>query len=202
MKKVKYTVTSLLFLSLLVIGCRQVQQKQKSNMEDTSMNAMTIIKELGLLEHPEGGYFKETYRSTGEISNVELGQKYKGDRNYSTGIYFLLTSEKFSAFHKINQDEMWHFYKGAPLLLHMISKEGEYTSVIIGNDFDKGEVPQYVVKGGDWFAAEVIGDNTYTLVGCTVAPGFDFADFVLPERKELAKQFPQHQEIITKLTHH
>ena len=201
MKKVKYILTNLLILSSLVIGCRQVQQ-QKSNMEDTSTNATTIIKELGLLEHPEGGYFKETYRSTGAISNVELGQKYTGNRNYSTCIYFLLTSEKFSAFHKINQDEIWHFYKGSPLLLHIISKEGNYTSIKIGNNFEKGEVPQYVVKGGDWFAAEVIVDNNYTLVGCTVAPGFDFADFVLPERKELVALFPQHQEIITKLTHH
>lgn len=199
--KVTYIFATLLTVSLLVVGCKQVQ-KEKSNMEDTQMNAITIIKELGLLEHPEGGYFKETYRSKGSISNATLGENYQGDRNYSTCIYFLLTSEKFSAFHKINQDEIWHFYKGSPLLLHIISKEGNYSSIKIGNDFEKGEVPQYVVKGGDWFAAEVISNNAYTLVGCTVAPGFDFADFVLPERKELTALFPQHQEIITKLTHH
>jgi len=200
--KVKYIFAVLIILSLGIIAYLQIQQKEKSNMKDTQINAAAIIKELGLLEHPEGGYFKETYRSNGEIPNTELGESYKGDRNYSTCIYFLLTSEKFSAFHKINQDEIWHYYKGAPLLLHIISKDGAYSSVKIGNDFGKGEVPQYVVQGGDWFAAEVLDKNAYTLVGCTVAPGFDFADFVLPERKDLVALFPQHQEIIIKLTHH
>lgn len=166
------------------------------------MNAATIIEKLGLTEHPEGGYFKEMYRSSDTIPQSALGEQYSGDRNVSTSIYFLLTSDKFSAFHKINQDEIWHFYKGGPLLLHIISSEGVYSAVTIGNDFNKGEVPQYVVKGGDWFAAEVIEKDSYTLVGCTVAPGFDFADFVLPERKELIALFPQHEKVITKLTHH
>lgn len=160
-----------------------------------------IIKQLNLQEHPEGGYFKETYRSTEVISNSELGEEYNGDRNHSTCIYFMLTSEKFSAFHKINQDEMWHYYKGAPLKLHIISQEGEYSFVMIGNDFEKNEVPQYVVKGGDWFAAEVLEKDSYTLVGCTVAPGFDFADFVLPKREKLIELFPQHEDVICKLTH-
>ena len=108
---------------------------------------------------------------------------------------------KISAFHKINQDEIWHYYKGAPLKLHIISSDGDYSFVMIGNDFDKGEVPQYVVKGGDWFAAEVLEKNSYTLVGCTVSPGFDFADFVLPKREELIQLFPKHSKIISKLTH-
>lgn len=166
------------------------------------MTAQEIIEKLELQEHPEGGYFKETYRSTEQIPTTVLGEEYQGDRNHSTCIYFLLTSEKFSAFHKINQDEIWHYYKGAPLKLHIISKEGEYSYHMIGNDLQKGEVPQYVVKGGDWFAAEVLDANAYTLVGCTVAPGFDFADFILPERKELTVLFPQYQEVISRLTHH
>ncbi|MFY0604710.1 MAG: cupin domain-containing protein [Flavobacteriaceae bacterium] len=166
------------------------------------MNAEELIKTLNLQEHPEGGYFKETYRSSEMITEHELGEKYTGDRNHSTCIYFLLTSNKFSAFHKINQDEAWHFYKGTPLLLHIISKEGKYSAIKIGNTFENGEVPQYIVKGGDWFAAEVIDSNSYTLVGCTVSPGFDFADFVLPKRKELIDVYPEHKEIISKLTHH
>jgi hypothetical protein len=198
--KLKHFFIGLLLLPVLFIGCLQVQPSIKE--PTTKMDANTIIKELQLTAHPEGGYFKETYRSDGKISQNELGEKYSGDRNYATCIYFLLTSEKFSAFHKINQDEIWHFYKGAPLRLHIISKEGTYSAVTIGNDFEKGEVPQYVVTGGDWFAAEVIAPDNYTLVGCTVAPGFDFADFVLPERKELTALFPEHQEIIKKLTHH
>ena len=160
-----------------------------------------IIKKLNLKEHPEGGYFSETYRSTVSIPNKILGEDYIGNRTCSTCIYFMLTSEKFSAFHKINQDEIWHYYKGAPLKLHIISSDGDYSFVMIGNDFDKGEVPQYVVKGGDWFAAEVLEKNSYTLVGCTVSPGFDFADFVLPKREELIQLFPKHSKIMSQLTH-
>jgi len=165
------------------------------------LTAQEIIEKLDLQEHPEGGYFKETYRSDGVIPEASLEEKYKGNRNHSTGIYFLLTSEKFSAFHKVNQDEMWHFYKGTSLKLHTISVNGEYSFVVIGNDLEKGEVPQYTVKGDDWFAAEVIDKNSYSLVGCTVAPGFDFADFVLPSANELIRKFPQHEDIIHRLTH-
>lgn len=165
------------------------------------MTAQEIIDFLDLQEHPEGGYFKETYRSEEIIPNSELDPSFEGDRNVSTGIYFLLTSDKFSAFHKINQDEMWHYYKGASLKLHMISKDGNYSSVIIGNDLSQGEVPQFTVPAGDWFAAEVNHENSYTLVGCTVAPGFDFRDFVLPTSKELVNIFPEHKTIIHKLTH-
>ncbi len=165
------------------------------------MTAKEIIELLDLQEHPEGGYFKETYRSEEIIPNSILGTSYEGERNVSTGIYFLLTSEKFSAFHKINQDEMWHFYKGSPLKLHMISEDGNYSFVIIGNDLIRGELPQYTVKGGDWFAAEVLLENSYSFVGCTVAPGFDFRDFALPTSKELIDIFPQHQKIIQNLTH-
>ena len=160
-----------------------------------------IIKTLNLQPHPEGGYFKETYRSVGDINTDSLDQTYNGKRSYSTCIYFLLTSETFSAFHRIKQDEIWHFYEGATIKLHTISPEGQHSEYKIGRDFSNGEVPQLVVSGGDWFAAEVLGDNTYALVGCTVAPGFDFSDFELPNRIELTSMFPQHQAIIEKLTH-
>ena len=160
-----------------------------------------IIQDLNLQPHPEGGYFKETYRSVGDIGPESLGNDYSGNRNYSTCIYFLLTSDTFSAFHKINQDEIWHFYYGSPVKIHMISEEGEYSNVTIGRDFSKVERPQFVVPGHSWFAATVVNNNDYTLVGCTVSPGFDFRDFVLPKRKELISKFPQHQNVITKLTH-
>lgn len=160
----------------------------------------TLIKQLDLQPHPEGGYYKETYRSQGDISEDCLPETYGGSRNYATGIYFVLTSDNFSSFHKINQDEMWHFYDGAPIRLHIVSKEGKYDYHIIGRDVLSGQVPQLVVKGGDWFAAEVVGNDTYSFVGCTVSPGFDFKDFVLPKRQELIDQFPEHTPIITKLT--
>lgn len=160
-----------------------------------------LIKKLELQPHPEGGYFKETYRSSGEINNESLGIEYKGKRNYSTCIYFLMTTESFSAFHRINQDEIWHFYEGSPIRLHIISEEGNHTTHIIGRDFSKGEVPQLVVPGQHWFAAEVIKDDSYSLIGCTVAPEFDFSDFELPTRKELVNKFPKHKEVILQLTH-
>ncbi|MDO6738645.1 cupin domain-containing protein [Wenyingzhuangia sp. 2_MG-2023] len=164
------------------------------------MEIQTIIKQLNLQPHPEGGYFKETYRSQGSISKENLTIEFSGDRNYSTAIYFMLTSDTFSAFHKINQDEFWHFYKGSPIKLHMISPEGMYTNVWIGNNFEKGEVPQFVVPAQYWFAAEVIANNSYALVGCTVAPGFDFDDFVLAERIKILSLFPEHENIIKRLT--
>ncbi|QYJ68424.1 cupin domain-containing protein [Flavobacterium litorale] len=160
-----------------------------------------IIKALDLKPHPEGGYFKETYRSKGEITTDSLNPEYSGKRNYSTCIYFMLTSDTFSAFHKIKQDEIWHFYDGATIHLHIISATGEYSEHIIGRNFANGEVPQLIVPGNSWFAARVVNENAYSLVGCTVAPGFDFDDFVMPTRAILIAQFPQHEAIITELTH-
>lgn len=159
-----------------------------------------IIKTLNLLPHPEGGYYKETYRSAGSINSDSLSADYSGKRNYSTCIYFLLTSDTFSAFHRIKQDEIWHFYDGSPLLLHTISEKGLHSQHIIGKDITNGQTPQLVVNGGDWFAATVIGENSYSLVGCTVAPGFDFADFELAEKDELTALFPEHKGIIGEFT--
>ncbi len=159
-----------------------------------------IIKELDLKSHPEGGYFKETYRSKGEINSQCLPMDYDGKRNYSTCIYFLLTSDTFSAFHKIRQDEIWHFYDGSPVELHIISEEGNHSKHSIGSDFLNGEVPQLIVSSDHWFAAKVIDENSYSLVGCTVSPGFDFSDFVLPKKEELIDKFPQHKEIIAEFT--
>ena len=160
-----------------------------------------IIQKLGLEPHPEGGYFRETYRSIGEITGEDLENEYEDKRNYSTCIYFLLTSDNFSALHRIKQDEIWHFYDGSPIRLHMISELGIHSEHIIGRDFKKGEVPQFIVPGGYWFAAEVINKDDYSLVGCTVSPGFDFNDFELKTRKELTSLYPDKAKIISKLTH-
>ena len=159
-----------------------------------------IIEKLDLKPHPEGGYFKETYRSLGEIKSESLDKAYSGDRNFSTCIYFLLTSENLSALHRIKQDEIWHFYLGSPIKLHTISQTGEHRSYIIGNDILNGETPQLIVNGGDWFAAEVLNENDFSLVGCTVSPGFSFEDFELPARKDMLGKFPEHEELITKFT--
>jgi uncharacterized protein len=164
------------------------------------MNPEKIIRALELNPHPEGGYFRETYRSEGVISKKELSGKYACKRNFSTCIYFLLTSQSFSAFHRIVQDEAWHFYDGSPLFLHMISPQGNYSKAIIGRNFEMGEVPQFVVPGGTWFAAEVAHEDSFSLMGCTVAPGFDFTDFEMGRRVELFTLFPGCREVIGKLS--
>lgn len=159
-----------------------------------------IIADLKLEPHPEGGYFRETYRSKEIIAQDSLGVSYIGEHNFSTCIYFLLKSDAFSAFHRIHQDEIWHFYDGSPIRLHIISPIGDYSFVLIGRDFEQGQVPQFVVPGGCWFSANVINEDDYSLVGCTVSPGFDFGDFELAKRADLVRMFPMHGKIITQLT--
>lgn len=158
----------------------------------------TIVQQLGLQPHPEGGFYRETYRSADKMQPVHSG--YKGNRNCSTCIYFMLTSDSFSAFHRIRQDEIWHFYKGLPVGIHMISKEGLYSMIRLGSDFEKGEIPQFIVPGGTWFASEVLAENGYALTGCTVSPGFDFADFEMGNRQKLIDSYPHEAEIIRRLT--
>lgn len=160
----------------------------------------TIVKELDLLPHPEGGYYKETYRSDVQIKQAHLPEKFNGDRNYATAIYFLLTSDNFSAFHRIKQDELWHFYSGSPLYVHVIDKVGNYKRHEVGLELQKGQRPQLLVEKGCWFASSVKESNNYSLVGCTVSPGFDFEDFELAKRAELVKEYPQHASIIEQLT--
>ena len=166
------------------------------------LSAEKIIKKLGLIAHPEGGYYRENYRSNGQISPSSLWKGASGSRNYSTGIYFLLKQDQFSAFHKIKQDEMWHHYMGGTLLLHIIDNKGKYTKVKIGKNIHKGEYLQYVVPANYWFASEVQDKTSYSLCGCTVSPGFDFKDFEMPSKNVLINKYPLHKDIITKLTHH
>lgn len=150
-----------------------------------------LVEKLQLMPHPEGGFYRETYRSAGMIS------AYGGIRSFSTAIYFMLTPDSFSAFHKIHQDEVWHFYEGDPICIHMISTDGEYSKVLMGAGDEMHY--QFIVPGGTFFASEVLGNN-FGLAGCTVAPGFDFDDFEMPSRSQLLAAFPQHQEIIQRLT--
>ena len=173
-------------------------------MQNTMNNsrANQIITLLELQAHPEGGYFKETYRSEGHINEDSLGSEYEGKRHFSTCTYFLLTSKNFSAFHRIKQDEIWHFYDGSTLRLHIIDADGQYSNHLIGNNLANGEVPQFVVEGGSWFAAEVIESQGFSFVGCTVSPGFSYEDFELISQAELSRMYPEHSTIIAKLTRH
>jgi predicted cupin superfamily sugar epimerase len=158
------------------------------------------IAKLSLVKHPEGGHFREVYRSSESTPHEALPPRFSGSRAFSTSIYFLLQSHEVSRFHRIKSDEVWHFYAGSSLMLHVIDGEGAYSQIELGSDLERGESLQAVVPAGCWFGATVNQQNTFTLVGCTVAPGFDFADFEIAKRDELLAMFPQHSAIIKQLT--
>jgi predicted cupin superfamily sugar epimerase len=158
------------------------------------------INKLELQAHPEGGFYKETYRSSESIDKENLPARFDADRNFSTSIYFLLAEGDFSAFHKIKQDELWHFHYGSSLTIHIISPSGEYSNQKLGLDIDHEETLQVIVPAGHYFSAEVNDKNSYVLSGCTVAPGFDFSDFEMPCYDELFAMFPKHKNLISKLT--
>jgi len=159
-----------------------------------------LITALSLTPHPEGGYYRQTYRAGGVIPLSALPQGYSGSRAFSTAIYFLLAGDDFSAFHRIRSDEIWHFYLGSTLAIHAIHPDGAYEIVRLGADLAAGEVFQAVVPGGCWFGARLHYPQSYALVGCTVAPGFDFDDFELADRQQMIQTYPQHAEIISRLT--
>lgn len=148
------------------------------------MQASYLIEKFQLQEHPEGGFFKETYRCAQSL------QTDFGERNYSTGIYFLIPSGKHSWWHRIKSDEMWHFYLGGPLEIFEIDLNGQFTKTLLGQNLEQGESLQYVVKAGHWFGARCQKEVEYSFVGCTVSPGFDFQDFELDDKERLLKMYP------------
>lgn len=159
-----------------------------------------IISHFDLHPHPEGGWYKQTYKSNEEIPVGALPQRFHGDRVFSTAIYFLLEQGNFSAFHRIKSDECWHFYSGDPLHIYIINPNGELKIVTLGNVFEKGQLFQYVVPANCWFASCPAEGSEYCFVGCTVAPGFDFEDFELAKKDELIGAYPAHKDLIKKLT--
>jgi hypothetical protein len=163
-------------------------------------NAQYWIDRLRLSPHPEGGYYRVTYQSALTIVQDALPPGFHGDRFASTAIYFLLAQNDFSAFHRIAADELWHFYAGSGLMVYVIDREGNYFELQLGNAFEAGEVFQAVVKAGCWFASRLKDPAGFALVGCTVAPGFDFADFEMAKRSELSAAYPKHRELIEELT--
>jgi uncharacterized protein len=215
-----------------------------------AVGAKYWIEKLRLEPHPEGGYFRQTYKSdltveprafesshpaqshsfdslrsrrAGSVakSATSGGQpEARTARVASTAIYFLLEGQNFSAFHRLRSDELWHFYAGSPLVVHVIDPAGEYSSILLGNHPDLGHVFQSVVKAGCWFASELAQNSdvsqkqqdplsphrvgsrhsSWALAGCTVAPGFEFEDFELARREELVREVPQHRELIERLT--
>lgn len=164
------------------------------------MNAGYFISHLRLQPHPEGGFYKEVYRSSESIAPEALPVRFTGKRNISTAIYYLLRQGEHSLFHRIKSDECWHFYAGETLLIHIIEPNGKYYCIKLGSNIYVGEIFQFVVPAQAWFAAEPASESEFSLCGCTVAPGFDFADFEIANKEELLTAFPGHEEIISRLS--
>lgn len=163
------------------------------------MTAEKLIDHLQLQPHPEGGFYREVYRSAGTIDAACLQPVFDGSRHYATSIYYLLQEGDFSAFHRIKSDEIWHFYAGGTLWLHLIDTNGNYGCLSLGNTLTGDTAFQVVMPAGGWFAAEPAPGTSFTLAGCTVSPGFDFRDFEMADKDMVASAFPQHRDIIQRL---
>ncbi|WP_340103655.1 cupin domain-containing protein [Rhodohalobacter sp. 8-1] len=159
-----------------------------------------LIENLNLSPHPEGGYYKETYRSEGVIQPESDESFYPVDRHFSTAIYYLLEGADTSSFHRIRSDETWHFYSGSPATIHIIHPDSLYQALHLGPDIEQGQAFQHTVPGESWFGVSVDKPDSYLLAGCTVAPGFDFDDFEMGDPYKLKQAFPEHAAIIEKLS--
>jgi uncharacterized protein len=155
------------------------------------MTAEEIIKNLGLTKHIEGGFYKETYRAK-TIIEQENGKV----RNTGTAIYYLLREQDKSHFHKVGSDEIWLFHQGEPIEMYIITEDGNLQTKVLGNAFDKGEEPQITILANTWFAAKIKSGTAFAFVSCVVAPGFDFEDYHIGHKHELAKLFPKIEKDI------
>ena len=163
-------------------------------------DADSIIKKLGLVRHPEGGHYRETYRSELILDRRCLPAGFGGNRSASTAILFLLSEGEKSSLHRLRSDEVWHFYLGGPLDLSWVSPAGEAITVTLGKEIEAGHAVQVTVPARAWMGARPQSGAGFCLVGCTVAPGFDFADFEMGNRDALLAQFPHLRQIIGQLT--
>lgn len=163
------------------------------------LSPQQLIEQYQLEPHPEGGWYKQTYKSKEMIPANALPQRFGGNRSFSTAIYFLLEQGNFSAFHRIKSDECWHFYSGDPLEVFIIQPGGELNTITLGSSSNKNVFFQYVVPANCWFASRPASGSAYSFVGCTVSPGFDFADFELANANELSNAYPKHSTIIRSL---
>jgi uncharacterized protein len=164
------------------------------------LTAQQVIDRLELEPHEaEGGYFRETYRSPLRHPASALPSEYDGERNASTAIYYFLTPETFSAIHRVRSDEVFHFYAGDPVEMLQLRQDGGSEIVLIGSDLAAGHLPQVVVPAGVWQGCRLVPGGRWALMGCTVAPGFEFADFEAAKRDQLLRGYPEQAELIEAL---
>ena len=160
-----------------------------------------FISKLGLTPHQEGGYYKQSFHSTETITDQKGTMNFEGNRKLYTSIYFLLTSNDISHFHRLKSDELWYYHAGSPLTIHVIEENGEYKEIKLGLNMDNGEVPQALVPKNTIFGSSVMDADTFSLVGCMVSPGFEYKDFELFTQQELLVKYPQHKDVIMKMAY-
>jgi predicted cupin superfamily sugar epimerase len=158
------------------------------------MTSDEIIRKLGLEHHPEGGYYRETYRGPSPIPGLNP------PKVFSTAIYYMLIPGAVSKFHRLISDEIFHFYLGDPSHWVWLTPDGKMKKVVLGPRLDKGEVPQMAVPAGTWFAGRLAPEGRYCLMGTTVAPGFEFSDLQFADRQDLLRRYPQAEGEILALT--
>ncbi|HEX2473200.1 MAG TPA: cupin domain-containing protein, partial [Lacipirellulaceae bacterium] len=160
------------------------------------LTAQEIIEHLRLEPLTiEGGYFRETYRSVLTLSRAAFSSEYGGDRNVSTAIYYLLTPDTFSAIHRVKSDEIFHFYAGDPVEMLQLWPDGAGTTLTIGNDLAAGHEPQVIVPAGVFQGCRLKHGGEWALMGCTVAPGFEYTDYEAGDRGELTAAYPKFAEL-------
>lgn len=164
-------------------------------------DANYYVTKLGMEPHPEGGFYKRTFESEEQTSDQELSVEFEGKRKLYTSIFFLLGSNDISHLHRLKSDELWYYHAGSPLTIHVIDENGDYKESKLGINLDEGEIPQVLVPKNSIFGSSVMDEDTFSLVGCMVSPGFEFQDFELFTQEELLSKHPQHQDVIMKLAY-
>lgn len=158
------------------------------------------IKHLNLQPHPEGGFFREVYRSNLEIENEKLPVGFSGTRKLSTSIYYLLRSGEISRLHRLQSDELWYYHYGSSLKIVLLDQEGVKHTKILGAKLDKAEQLQVIIPSGTIFGAEVMDSDSFSLLSCMVSPGFEFDDFEVFDKEDLLQAYPKHSELIIKFS--
>ncbi|MCO5251201.1 MAG: cupin domain-containing protein [Candidatus Kapabacteria bacterium] len=162
--------------------------------------ASEYIEALNMQKHIEGGYFVETFKSQYSVSSEDLPDGFTGKRSLMTSIYFLLEGNDISKLHRVRGDEIWFFHDGSPAIIEIINPNGKVDKMILGTDVKSGQLPQIVIPADTWFTAKIADEDSFVLIACTVAPGFEYVDFELADPEKLILEFPHLKEIILKST--
>lgn len=164
------------------------------------MDADKIINKLGLMPlEPEGGFYKETFRSEYSFTKVKTAGKYK-DRSICSAIYYLLTPDTFSEIHRLSSDEIYHFYLGDPVKMLLLYEDGSSDTVILGSDLSKGYIIQFTVPKDTWQGSFLLKGGRFALMGTTVTPAFEPHDYIAAKRDDLIKRYSDRIELIKRLT--